>query len=96
MNGMLHIDRVVISLHGVSSQVVEAAVSGLEQLISRRLGCFTVGGVEPLHLGDLALPPIHTQTVLDASALRGIIADRLIEAIRIAADTSGALNREEA
>jgi len=78
---VIEIERLAVSLHGISSQVVEAAAGGLEAEITRRLGRLSLSGVRSLDLGDLAVSPLHTETVLDASALRGIIADRLTEAI---------------
>ena len=82
MSGLIiDIERVAISLGGVSSQVVAEAVTGLEAEVARRLGSLTPNSRGPLNLGDLAMSPLRTDTVLDASALRGIIADRLAEAI---------------
>jgi hypothetical protein len=78
---VIDIERVAISLHGVSSQVVEEAVTGLEAEVTRRLGSFATRRMSPLHLGDMALSPLSTETVLDASALRALIADRMAEAI---------------
>ena len=90
---VIEIERLAVSLHGVSSQVVEAATGGLEAEITRRLGRLSLSGARSLHLGDLAVSPLHTETVLDASALRGIIADRLTEAIVQASHASG-IDRE--
>ncbi len=82
MSGIIiDIERVAISLHGVSSQVIEEAVTGLEAEVRRRLGPLAISSLGPLHLGDMALSPLSTDTVLDASALRAIIADRMTEAI---------------
>jgi hypothetical protein len=78
---IIDIERLVISLHGVSAQVAEAAATGLEAEIRRRLGALAVCEMTSLELGDLTMSPVHTETVLDASAVRGIIADRLVAAI---------------
>ena len=78
---VIEIERLAVSLHGVSSQVVEAAATGLEAEITRRLGGLALSDTKSLNLGDVAMSPVHTKTVLDASALRGIIADRLTDAI---------------
>jgi len=78
---VIEIERLAVSLHGISSQVVEAAAGGLEAEITRRLGRLTLGDTRWLNPGDVAMSPVHNRTVLDASALRGIIADRLTDAI---------------
>lgn len=79
----LEIDRIRIALHGVSAELVEAAVSGLEAELGRRLGGLGSGSrLQPLDIGELAIGPLHSDTVLDAGALRGVIAERLVEAIR--------------
>ena len=94
MSGIIiDIERVAISLHGVSSQVVEEAVTGLEAEVTRRLGSFAMRRMSPLHLGDMALSPLSTETVLDASALRAIIADRMTEAILRTGSASDANHR---
>jgi hypothetical protein len=78
----LEIDRIRIALHGVSAEVVEAAVIGLEAELGRRLGSpGSVSRLQPLEIGELSLGPLHSDTVLDAGALRGVIADRLANAI---------------
>lgn len=79
---IIDIKRVAVALHGVSSLVVEAAVSGLEEEVRRRLGVMPIGGMAPLDIAELAISPVRTETVLDAASLRGIIADRLVQAIR--------------
>ena len=92
---VIEIERLAVSLHGVSSQVVEAATTGLEAEITRRLGRLPLSGARSLDLGDLAVSPLHTETVLDASALRGIIADRLTDAIVQVSQSSDIDHNEE-
>ena len=90
---VIEIERLAVSLHGVSSQVVEAAATGLEAEITRRLGQLALSDTRSLNPGDVAMSPVHTKKGLDASALRGIIADRLTEAIVQASHPSG-IDRE--
>lgn len=84
----IDIDRVAVALHGVSSLVVEAAVSGLENEVRRRLGVLPTGPSTALYLEELAVGPVHSRVALDAAALRGLIAERLVEVIRHAYATT--------
>ncbi len=79
----LEIDRIRIALHGVSALVVEAAADGLEAELSRRLGSLgSLSRRQPLDIGELSIGPLHGDTVWDAGALRGVIAERLVSVIR--------------
>lgn len=87
MNFVVNIDRVKIAMHGISAQVVEAAVNNLENELKRRLGALSIGyGLTSRYafvdIGELALGPVRSEAVLDAGSLRGIIADRLVQAIQ--------------
>lgn len=72
-----HIDRLAITLHGVSAQVAEAAVAGLAQELRRRLSGLQLGDLGLADLGVIAIQPIRAAKALDAAALRGLIADRV-------------------
>lgn len=78
------ISRIQVGLHGISAEVVAEAATGLESELKRRLGAFAgdAGDLAAIDIGALAIGPIHSSTVLDAAALRGIIADRLVDAVR--------------
>ncbi len=80
---MINIDvsRIRIALHGISAQVVEAAAWGLEAEIKRRLGSLPRGRVASVDIGELSIGPVHGEGVLDAAALRNVIAQRLVAAI---------------
>lgn len=78
----IDINRVTIALHGVSAQVVESAVKDLEEELHRRLGSLPPGISADIDIGELALGPVRSETVLDGNALRGIIAGQLAEAVR--------------
>jgi hypothetical protein len=77
---MIEIDRVDIALAGVSALVAEQAAAGLEAELRRRLGSVRAGittdAVPELSVGPLELPP-----AADATALRTLIAQHLIEAL---------------
>ena len=77
----IDIDRIQIALHGVSAQVVEAATEGLDKEVRRRLGVLPHLDMSAFDMGELALGSVESKAVLDAAALRGIIADRLVQAI---------------
>ena len=78
----IEIDRIQISLFGVSSQMVEAAAEDLEAELKRRLGVFPSNDLTALNVGELAVGSIESQAALDAAALRGLIADRISQVIR--------------
>jgi len=77
----INIDKLTISLHGVSSIVAEEALSGLGGELKRRFNEFQLQDLIFRDLNNLSLSPVQVESVLDAGALRGIIADRLIESI---------------
>jgi hypothetical protein len=77
----IEIERVVIALHGVSALVAEAAVADLAEELRRRLSPHALSDLQAVAISELALESIETTTVLDAAALRGIIAERVIEAL---------------
>jgi hypothetical protein len=76
----IEIDRLEIALDGVSAQVAEHAVAGLEGELRRRLAGLPLGtaatAVPQLSVGPLDLPPYA-----DAAALRALIAERLLGAL---------------
>lgn len=85
------IDRVGIVLHGVSAELAESAAAGLEGALRRRLGALHVSrslDVPALRIDALDLPP-----QADASVLRDLLAERLVQAI--AAVLPGTVAREE-
>lgn len=77
----IEIGRINVALHGVSTLIVEEALSGLEQELSRRVGVCRLGDLKQLDLAELSLPTLNSEMVLDPAALRGIIAERLVQAL---------------
>ena len=99
MSMNVNVGRLQISLHGVSAQMIEAAVQGLDAELGRRLGVRKLGQglnskTAAVDIAELALSPLHLSTTLDAAGLRGLIADRLLDAIETqhqsALDSTGA------
>lgn len=89
MNSLrVRIDRLNLTLHGVSKLVAEHAVSGLDEELRRRLR--TLPSFQPLsvHRSGASPPSIRGRN-LDAATLRGLIADRLADQIRRAAGSEG-------
>jgi hypothetical protein len=75
------IERLSIVLHGVSGQVAQAAVADLAQELRRRIAGFTLQDWPDAPLGLITIGPITGESVLDAAALRVLIAERLVDAI---------------
>jgi len=76
---MVDIGRLNIALHGVSAEIAEAAVAGLEAALRRRLGSLRPSqsfAVPSLRVDAGDLPP-----EADAAALRDLIATRLVAAL---------------
>lgn len=79
MSRMVDIERLSITLHGVSADLAQGAVHGLEAAVQRRIGGLRIdraGNVSEIHVGPFDLP-----RGADATALRSLIAERLVEAI---------------
>ena len=87
MSISIDINRLQVSLHGVSASVAEAVVQGLEAELRRRVGVASLGrgassGPISLDVAELGLRTIETTGTLNAAGLRGAIADRLVDAIQ--------------
>jgi hypothetical protein len=82
MNINIELDRLKINLQGISAQIIEDAVEGLDTELHRRLGRRKFGlGLSNLDVGELSLTPLHLNSTLDVAGLRGLIADRLLDAL---------------
>jgi hypothetical protein len=82
----LHIDRIALQLHGVSSDIAQAALDGLDIEIIRRLH---VRGIDAAGLSGLSptlrLPAINSPIPLDAESLRKQLVDGLMSLLPPAA-----------
>jgi hypothetical protein len=76
----LDIDRITLKLHGISAEIAQAAMEGLETELLHRL---QMRGMDHSALSGLSpsirLPAIHSLTPLDADSLRARLADGLID-----------------
>jgi hypothetical protein len=74
----INIDRIALRLDGVSAEIAQAALDGLDGELTRRLG---MRGIDLAALGSLPpsvrLPMIDPATPLDADSLRACIAEGL-------------------
>jgi hypothetical protein len=77
----LDIDRLSISLHGVSAGVAQEAVADLAQALRRRLASLPPQSLPTLDMSGLAIGPLQAHGTLDATSLRDLIADRLVQAL---------------
>ncbi|BCT67374.1 hypothetical protein [Nitrosospira sp. NRS527] len=75
----LRIDRIVLTLNGVSAEIAQSAIDGLEGELARRL---SVRGLDAAVLRDvmpaIRLPTIEAGSAVDAETLRTLIADGLM------------------
>lgn len=88
MSHTIDIERLSIVLHGISAGVAEAAAEGLDAELRRRLGSLTG---RALVSGDLGIVRLDANAggTLDAAALRGLIAERLVYALARAPAAAG-------
>ncbi len=82
------IDRLNISLHGLSAQLIDAAMQGLDKELGRRLGMRGLGqplstGLSNIQIDQISLDSIHINNPIDSATLRVLIAERLHEAIDV-------------
>ncbi len=74
------IDRVGIDLHGVSQEIAEEALSGLEGELARRIGALgpRPDGLATGDLAEVALGPLTVPSNIDPADLRALIAEALV------------------
>ena len=77
----VRLDRLNVVVHGVSNQIVAAAMSGLDSALGRRLCDSHLADLVSLDMAELAVSPAHIPKSLDADALRGFIVEQLVEVI---------------
>ena len=82
------IDRLNISLHGLSAQLIEEATQGLDKELSRHLGMRGLGqhlstAPDNIQIDQVRLDSIHIDNSIDSATLRVLIAERLLEAIDV-------------
>lgn len=87
----VNVERLVLTLHGVSAEVARAAAENLPQELGRRLGGPGRGWLDR-DLGVVVIGPVEMKGAPDAEALRALIAERLVLALggpREAAESDG-------
>lgn len=101
-NGELHttrvsIERLALTLHGVSAEIAQAALVGLDELLARRLNVRALDPARRRQTQDLRLPALTAPRAIDAETLRGLIADgvcALLETAPAATPTAPAAEAE--
>lgn len=93
MTFRVEIDRLQVNVQGISTLLIEEAVQGLDAELGRRLGVNNLGqsfgnNTGMVDLAELAIGPINVSSTLDAGELRGLIAERLLGAIEIQANSA--------
>jgi hypothetical protein len=78
----VRLNRLNITLHGVSAQIVEAAIDGLDHALYERIGRAGLNCITSCDLSELSASPIQVNHRLDPAALRGLIADRLLDMLQ--------------
>ncbi len=82
MNGRrVHLERLRLSLHGVSADIARAAVDGLADELRRRLAGISEFGPSRSGFVSPGRIVIEAPRTCDAAALRALIANRLADAI---------------
>lgn len=82
----LRLDRLQVSLSGVSAEIAERAVDGLEAELRRRLGGVSSSELPWSDQAQLSLGTVHVKGRIDAAALRALIAERLVANLRRGGD----------
>jgi hypothetical protein len=79
-NTRVDIDRIALTLYGVSPAEAQSAATAIEALLRQRLAGWRpdVAGASPFDLGSLDLGSVEIAARLDAPALATLISDRLI------------------
>jgi len=77
----INIERVNVSMHGVSAAIVEQATQNFEAELRRQVGAIRLSQENDVDLESLDLGPINIEATTDGETLRGLIAGRLSAAL---------------
>jgi hypothetical protein len=76
----LQLERIDIRLHGVSAELANAALDGLEEALCRRLqGLKLAPGV--IARAGISLEPQHLPRAIDAAAMRALLVEQIVLAV---------------
>lgn len=82
MSGVrIELNRLNVSVAGVSSLIVEDAMDGLRGALMARLAASPLKEIVGASVPRLVVGPINVRPGVSATALRSIIAERLLEAV---------------
>ncbi len=91
MSGVeIRLNRLDVNLHGISAQIVEQAVAGLESNLRRRLQGRRFDGPGSLDIAELSLGPVHAEPGIDAAGLRALLVEQIEYALISALENSTA------
>ena len=88
----LNIQRINMTLHDVPAQIVEQAVSGLQDELAQRLSASRLAAnaeTMDINVALLALGPLQQGANIDAAALRLLLADQLMQQLQQQINTAG-------
>ncbi len=82
MSGVqIDLNRIHISLHGVSAELVSEALDGLEAEVSRRLQGVKVAN-EILSVNGISLKPLQLKNSVDAVEMRSLLVEQIALAVK--------------
>ncbi len=79
------IDRLALTLHGVSAEIAQSALVGLDEMLAQRLNVRALDATRWRETGTLRVPAMHISSAVDAATLRGMIADGLCALLQTSA-----------
>lgn len=77
----LTFNRLSIAVYGVSAEIVEAAVDGLDRSLRTRIGVADYRGIAARDLSELSTTPIRVHRRLGPAELRDLIANQIADTI---------------
>ena len=77
----VNIERVNVSMHGVSAAVVEQTTQNIEKELRRQLGQLRLSAGNTTDIESLDLGSLNIESGTDGNALRNLIAERLSAAL---------------
>ncbi len=77
----INIERVNVSMHGVSAAIVEQTTRNIEKELRRQLGQLRISAGNKADIGSLDLGSLNIESGTDGDALRSLIAERLSAAL---------------